>query len=307
MAVPWTQRIGALAFYAGLAPLCWPFQRRRREAFTEHHFLQAAGCWVLFAMLTLAFMLSVGALSLLLVQHRFLYENYQAEGWLLFTFRKLYLAWAVFPLFGAGLALAGRDAALPVITPLGGFTWSRRLGLGFLLALYLAAAGLGGVAVCAARLAPAQGPAPVYMLYDNTAQFPRWLFALGFYPVSRAAVDRYGPGSAVVAELTEDHLAEALRHGRYVFLAAHGTENGLLVERRWFPPGRVGPLEKNPGLSFVYLASCDSGAQAAAWREAFAPAAVKTYDRLTAVAEHVFWLWRTGPATLRRIAAPRPD
>ena len=154
---------------------------------------------------------------------------------------------------------------------------------------------------------------------------PRWVFNLGFYRISRAATERWGPGSVVVAPLDEHHLELALQHGRFIFLACHGrdgdigTSDLLIVAPPLDAPELDGPnrglwvgrrdvdrhqepwtgLRKGPSLQLVYNTACDSGVNAERWENALAPAEVKTFDRLSTVAEHIVWLWGTGPERVR--------
>ncbi|MFP4499877.1 MAG: hypothetical protein ACLFTT_02655 [Candidatus Hydrogenedentota bacterium] len=294
--------LGALA-YVGVAPLGWLLPRWRRTPFLHHHGAQAAGILALLWLIGLAFVVVVAAFSILFIQYRGLYEDLDGEGWILFVFRKLVLAWCVFPVFGAGLALGGCAWELPLANYLGNRRNLRRTVFCATLCAYGAGIVTTGMATHATARAEEAGPAPVYMLYDNSVPRPRWLFALAFLPVTRAAEEIHGPGAAVVAELSADNLAEALLHARFVFLAAHGKAEGIIIDREYVAPKEAAALEKNPDLAFVYLAGCDSGAQAVRWQEALAPAEVVTYDRLTAVIEHIVWMWTRGPEVVRGIAA----
>ena len=149
---------------------------------------------------------------------------------------------------------------------------------------------------------------------------------LGFYRVSLAAQARWGPGSVVVAPLDKHHLRLALRHGRFVFLACHGRAGEITTPGfRTTPPplaeagataarglcvanidgdhryGRWTLLEAGQDLRFVYNSACDSGSKAGAWEQALAPAEVRTFDRLSAVIEHLLWLWSDGPRRVREM------
>jgi hypothetical protein len=66
-------------------------------------------------------------------------------------------------------------------------------------------------------------------------------------------------------------------------------------------PGRWTFLEVGEDLRFVYNSSCDGGRKAEAWGRALAPAEVRTFDRLSAVAEHVLWLWSEAPRRVREM------
>lgn len=58
-------------------------------------------------------------------------------------------------------------------------------------------------------------------------------------------------------------------------------------------------IEPGANLRFLYNAACDSGRKNDAWRASFAPAEVKTFDRLSLVVEHWHWAWFTAPRLIR--------
>ena len=88
---------------------------------------------------------------------------------------------------------------------------------------------------------------------------------------------------------------------RFIYLGTHGTGRGLMLKEGWFTPKDLEAVAINPDLRFVYMSGCDSGQQRDGWVAAFAPAEVITYDRLSAVLEHAWWLWFRGPDKLREI------
>ena len=57
-------------------------------------------------------------------------------------------------------------------------------------------------------------------------------------------------------------------------------------------------------LQLVYITACDGGRNAAGWRAALAPAEVTTFDRLSAVLEHVWLLWLVAPGKVRGLPDP---
>lgn len=300
------KRIWAALGYTGAVSVLWFIPAVRRDEFLRHHARQALGVTALGLLLLGAFLVAVAVFSYWLVQDRAVYEEYHGEAWLLFVFRKLALAWAVFPAFGALTALAARRWYLPGATCLGECRACRRATAILALTLAIAFLAAGGVGLYTAWITPAQGEVPVYVLYDNALDFPRPLFALGFRPLLRAGETAHGKGQVVLAPLTEASLVEALQHGRFIFLGAHGKARGLLLEGQWFPPARAAAMTKNPDLAYVYLASCDGGAQADSWRDALAPAEVHTFNRLSAVAEHLLWIWLRGPGIVRATALETP-
>ncbi len=87
------------------------------------------------------------------------------------------------------------------------------------------------VAVHGALLTRSPANVPqVYLLYTNggyipskslwaTYTPPRWTFSLFFYPIVRAAVRRWGPGSVAIQPLSEATFKNATRNGRFIFAA----------------------------------------------------------------------------------------
>ena len=298
----WKHRVLALGFYFGLAPFFWRSRLRRDNTFLHHHAEQAVALFFVLLLILLLFAFVIAVLSYTMIYHRGLYDRIHPEGRALSVTRKLFLCWLVFWAYGGGLAVAGSPRHLPLIAFL---ARRKRLLSTTVLAwaiLYGAMAAAIPVTVHAASLARCDdAPAEVYMLYENVGRFPRWLFTLGFYRVSAAARERWGPDSAVVVKLSEDAIRSALRQGRFVFIGSHGMAQGLLLERGFLKPEDIQAMGVNPELEFVYLTSCDSGTQKERWEKAFAPARVITYDRLTAVVEHAWWLWARGPDVVRQL------
>lgn len=304
----WSARLRALLYYAGLAPLTWFRTKPPVQPFLEHHRRQALGIAVLGAGVTLFFLFAVFASSYSLVRFRTIYELLHLELWLLWFSRKLFLCWLVFWVYGAGLALVGSSSSLPIVWRIAKRKRWLSAMAATLLGCYALAAALAVFTAYAQTFVRSDAkPGQVYMVYEDARIFPRWIFVLGFYPIARASCATFGEGSAVLLPLSKENIARALEEGRFVFLGTHGGKEGILLDARYYlPPTEVGKLGGNPDLAFVYLTCCDSGVQKEAWERALAPAKVITYNRLTAVAEHIWWLWFRGPDTVRQLTAQRP-
>lgn len=302
--IPFRARVLAAGCYLGLPPFLAFANGNSSTPYGRHHYRQAA---ILFgALLALLSLLAAALLilSYLLVSHREFYESTHIEVHVFGIIRKLFLAWSVFWAFALGMALLGAARPMPLVQRLairdGAVQWSCR-GLG---ALYLFLLALTPVAIHASRLVPAhRDSGAVYMVYEDNGIFPRWLFALAFYPMARAAEDTYGSGSAVLIKISRAAVAKALAEGHVVFVGSHGTRKGLMLHNDWLLPKDIAALPKNASLKFVYLTGCDSGDQREAWVSAFAPADVVTYDRLSASLEHAWWLWFRGPEKVRAMHA----
>jgi hypothetical protein len=322
-------RLLAVACYLGLLPLVRPFLRRD-DPFLRHHAAAALATILVFLAVLVAGLLYWVILSVLIVYRRDLYEYLPSLG-LAAPLRDgiflglPFLCWLAVWLVGVVCALRGSSRSLPLMGRLTraprlltlAFAGNLALLTGFVLVTVLA--------LHASSLTRQEGPAEVYILYDDSGVVPRWLFNLGAYRISLAAIQRWGRGSVVVAPLEEDELRLALQHGRFIFLACHGqggdivTGDALIAPplleweshesrcvwvARYDQEGHYGAwktLEVGENLRFVYNAACDGGCKAEEWERALAPARVRTFDRLSAVAEHIVWLWFSGPEQVRQI------
>jgi uncharacterized membrane protein len=311
--------------------LLWPFRFRRNDPFIQHHVGQALATVLLLLVVLVAYCLYFAGLSYTGVYRRDLYERLPLPaGWTppvrdALLFAPLPLAWLLLWLGGLLLALSGSRSVLPLVGRIARRPLLLRLALaGNTVALAVVAL-IATTAIHASSLTRDDDePASAYLLYDDMGVVPRWVMSLGFYPMSLAARARWGPDQVVVAPLDERHLRQALRHGRIVFLAAHGFGGDITTRQLLIAPPplgddgaasgrglRVADVDDRgvPGLwtfmpvgedlRFVYNASCDGGRKADAWSRALAPAEVRTFDRLSATAEHALWLWSEGPRCVR--------
>jgi hypothetical protein len=311
--------------------LLWRLRLRRDGPFIKHHATQAVGIALLLVIVLVADFGLFAAFSYSLVYQRHFYQSLPLPtGWAppirdLLLMAILPACWFIAWLSGLLLALCGSYRSLPLVGRFVRRPLLLRLGLAVNL-LFLITAALAAAAVThASSLTRDDGkPAAVYLLYDDMGFVPRWVMNLGFYRMSLAARERWGPDNVIVARLDERDLREALRHGRFVFLAAHGEGGDILTARFQIEPpaladgtasnglffgkydaagnlGRWELLEANEDLRFVYNAACDGGSKADEWNQALAPAEVKTFDRLSATAEHLFWLWTEGPRRIQKL------
>lgn len=304
----WRDRTRAAGNYVGLLPLALFRGRRNRDDFAQHHSRQAGALFAILAVLAFLFVLIVLGLSYLLVHHRAFYLDSHIERHLLSGLRKLFLAWLVFWAFGLCLALLGSARPMPLIRRLAKYPWIWRSGALALLATYSIGALLVPVWLHARALAPAaQTQGSVYFLYEDNDVFPRWFFLLVFYPMTRTASDLWGDGSVVVQRFDRPAVLNAVAHAEAMYLGTHGTPKGLMLDEGWLTPDDLNDADINPNLRFVYISGCDSGRQREGWVAALAPAEVVTYDRLSAVLEHAWWLWFRGPDKLRAIYKESPE
>jgi len=298
----WPQRARAAAAYLGFLPLFLLFPTPRSGEFSRHHFRQAGALFAVLAALALALAATALSLSYVLVFHRGFYEDFQLERYSLGILRKLLLAWGVFWAFGLALALLGSSRPMPLVQRIARRKTTVPLACAALVLAFGAVAVLVPLALHGRALAPPEvTEGPIHFLYEDNGMFPRWLFVLAFYPMTRTAVACWGPESVAIQRFDRDSVFRAAAQAEAIYMGTHGTPKGLMLEGGWLVPEDLRDVEINPGLRFVYLSGCDSGQQREGWVAAFAPAEVITYDRLSAVLEHVWWLWFKGPAKLRSI------
>ncbi len=302
--IPWQERCLAVIAYSGGLPLLALMPRWRKRPFVAHHY-NHAGAVILLLFISVGIAAAVLlTLSYLLVFHRVPYERFHIEIHMLSTLRKMFLCWAVLWVFAVVLATLGSTRHVLLVTRLAGKSGLLRAAVLLSVAAYGVLLAVIPAAVHATTLVRSDtAPGSVYFVYEDLDTFPRWLFALGFYPLSLEARRLYGPGSTVLLPLSPQAVARAKREGRFVVFGVHGRPRGMADRSGWITPQDVQAMPGSDRLQFVYLSNCDSGAQRAEWEKAFAPARVVTFDRLSAVVEHIWWLWFRAPAVLRKITA----
>lgn len=292
-------RLLCLGFYLGIAPLYSLFRRSRSRLTDYHHDLSLALFFVLLGIILFSIVLYVIG-TFLLLNHEELYESVPLDHFSMIAQIGLLAVWLLSWLLCLVLAAAGSSWKVPVLWRLARQEWVIRISSGWTLLffsfiLFLVILGLYSSSLVSNEAIPGQ----IYLVYDDMGFVPRWVFAIGFMRMSQAANERWGSRSAVVAPLSRAALRRALAEGRLVFVACHGSE-GLIYTPRdsstWLDPKEVQPMEKGTDLQSVYMAGCDLGARDSEWRAALSPAEVRSFDRLSATAEHIHWLWFEGPA-----------
>ena len=290
-------RLFAVLEYLGAAPFTRARRERGADEFLLGHHRYALALLLLLVVVALLYLVGIALVTVAIMTSRELYEHYHLEGQTLSILRKFFLAWAVFYCFAMGTAALGREAYLPVVWRLTARPRVLQVSAWFWRGvIVLVLCTLSFAAYAGTKLRSDAAPGKAYFVYEDGGRFPRWLFALGFYPMARAAEQRFGPGNAVLLHVSKDALHRAFHEATFIFMGTHGVHDGILVPDGLFRVSDVQPGEANPSLQYIYMSGCDQGA---GWEQALAPAHVVTFDRLTSVAEHVWWMWFTGPQTIR--------
>lgn len=293
-------RMLASALYLGLAPFLRRAAVARMTSFVRQHFAQSLVAFATLGILLLLASLFVAVEAYLMVYHREICESGIPN--LFGSFSSIVAGLVVLYAWGPGLlqAVRGRNRKIAGISWLCGH--SKVVAFGRVTGALLIFLGLllATTTLHACTLTRPHGlPAKAYMLYDDLGYVPGWIFDLGFYRMSVAATQRWGPGSVIIDSLTAQSFVEALRYSRVVFIASHGVNGSILCGGALISPCEDVAQAVNSDIRLVYIAACDAGQEAAAWERVLAPAKVVTFDRLSAVVEHIWWLWTTGPRELR--------
>ena len=295
----WPRRIFAALFYTGLCGVLWPVRKRLKGPLLEWHLRQSMAVQaILFCLIAIVIVFAV-AVSYTLVFFRQWHESHTPEFYAIFILRKLFICWLVFWIYAAAHTLFSSTYPVPILHRIA--KRDRILTATSLITFILIGligTGWGVSRYGASLMRSDDTPGSAYILYDDMGQYPRWLFELGFYPLAKAATEQYGEDSVVLLKLSKPHIRTALRHGEFIFIGSHGVANRLLVPGGVFKAEDVNPSRNNPDLQYIYMTGCD---QKSTWEAAFAPAEVESFDRLTAVLEHIWWMWITGPEKVRSL------
>ncbi len=290
--------------YFGLAPFLLPIVARRDDSLAKHHIRQALALFFVLWTLLVVYAAYVGCVSWMLAHRREVYQSIP-----LFTCNVAFclsaLIWVIGWLVGLLLAIVGSDHAIPVVSRLASRRLPVRLSVAATLLAWVATVCIVPMAIYSVSLTRNdEEPAQVYMLYDDIAWVPRWVFTLGFYRISLAAQEHWGAGHVVVAPLSRESLNRAIHHGRFVFVGSHGGGlRGIALpfgggEGSIYTPSDAQRAGPGRGLQFIYFTACDGGRANYLWESALYPAEVVTFNRLSAVIEHAYWPWFEGPNKL---------
>lgn len=266
-----------------------------------HHYCQAMGVTALGLLLFFGAIIDFSLLSWVITWESGIAQRWHLEtimNWIVMILGGL---WALLYLAGVICALADATLRLPLASDIGNNKKWRRITVAVETGLLVVAALIIWIAVDSLKQARDfdERPAQVYVLYDDMGFVPRGVLTLGSYRLAQAANARWGEGSTVVARLNTARLKHALANGKLVYLATHGgSEYGgiLYGERELYPKNMEDAnLHPGPNLQYVYLSACYGGALEQEWQQAFSPAEVITFNRVSAVLEHAWWFWTKAP------------
>jgi len=286
-----------ISLYLGGAPFYWLYGKiTHKNGYDNKHYTQVLGINILICFSFIIFLISFFAHTLVIRFFRNLATKLPLELSFYILGGLLIVCLAV-SLEGVIAALIGYKPKLIVIASIIKTDARKRFSIAVTLIHLLTMITVMTIAFHSSYLVSNENnEADVYMFYDDMGYIPRWVFALGFYPESLAAKKSLGMGEVVVVPFTKDTLDKALNHGKLIYIAAHGAEDFMVLQDGQFLwPSDIHTDLISDNLQYVYLSACDSSKLHHEWQEAFGSAEIKTFGRLSTVAEHVKWLWFDGP------------
>jgi hypothetical protein len=194
-------------------------------------------------------------------------------------------------------ALRGKSKNVPLLRRLSLQKWipTATLSLSMLFIMFFSL--IACLSYHSIMITPQNNPnARVFMLYDDLDFYPRWIFTLGFLPITRKAIETSGPDSVCVCKLTPESIRQAFSNGKFVFLATHGGGPGKIHAGGYLYTANYAQnasAENQP--TFIYLTACNLGKDNESWPQAFPNAEVVSFERWSAVLEHAVWLYSDGP------------
>lgn len=294
------RRLLNISCYLGLAPIFWLLSSARREKNSiGHHCQQALALSFLLFWAFFIFVICFSLHQMILYLSRDLFMTLPIEI-PFYVLGGLLALWLILWLVGMLSAVRGAAPAIPLFSRITSSKKRMLFSTGWALLVQITIVIIIAVAIHATVLAPAEmATANVYMLYDDMGYIPRWVFTLGFYRVSLAATKQWDKESVIITSLSELALNQALQDGRLVYIASHGTNGKILFPGDVpYRPQDVDSTNIGLRLQYVYIAACDAGLLSTAWENAFAPAEVKTFARLSSMTEHILWLLVDGPQVI---------
>ncbi len=311
------QRMLGIACYLGFTPFLWlrGSDPHKNDTLQQHYRYSLVISLLFFFILAATAVTDALGYVYATMVWRHAPDEFDAMLWLVWLFdwtgNFIALAWISTWVIGLVSALRGRAPRIRVLSTLTqsaswmkfSLWWSIAFRAGLILLVVIAAHG--------SALASNPGSSPqVYILYTTGGYIPtqelwasytppRWTFSLFFYPIVLAASGKWGGGSVTIQPLTDVSFKEAIRNGRFVFVASHGgMEAGSFSYAfdpyQGFQPSNLQAGGAGPQLQYVYFAACYAGYLESEWKQVLIPAEVKTFARISYVEEHFMWVWLKG-------------
>jgi len=289
--------------YMGVAPIAYLFRYHHKSDFTRHHIRHALSSSFIIHV-TFLFFIILRILAILLRIHREdIYHAIRIEIveiiFFILTFSVLFIL-TVLSMFHA---VKGKSARVPILSRASQKAWmpASMLLLSFVFFAFLLLIIL--LSCYSLSITPqSSNDAKVYMLYEDADFFPRWIFTLGFLPVTRKASTVLGPNSMCVCKWTNDTLKQAFSKGKFIFLATHGAGPGMIyANRQVYKATDAFKVSDGNQPHFIYITACSLGKGDDSWNRIFSGTEIISFNRWSAVLEHMWWLYSEGPDKLESL------
>ncbi|KPK34279.1 MAG: hypothetical protein AMJ65_18515 [Phycisphaerae bacterium SG8_4] len=298
-------RILCAFLYMGVAPAAFVLRYHHKSDFTSHHTKHALASSFITHVVLLVFVVFRVPLIVLGIYRDDIYYAYFTRInivtliLLIVTFSGLLILAGI----SVYCAIRGKSAKVPLLRRVSKKTWLPALMVPIFavsLAFVLLMTSLSCYSV---SITPeANNEATVYMLYDDAGVFPRWIFTLGFLPITRRASETLGPDSVCVCKLTREAFIQAFSSGKFIFLATHGAGPGrIYADRLTYGAPFASQASGGNRPHFIYLTACSLGKDDDSWNKEFPETEVVSFDRWSATVEHIWWLYAEGPDKLESV------
>lgn len=293
-------RILCAFLYMGVAPLAFLLRFHHKSDFTKHHTMHALSSSFIMHVAFLIFFILGIILSLLGIHSEDIYFKIRIPTvyWSIFivTFSALLLLTTISLIY----AIRGKSTEVPILRRLSRKAWlpASMLSIFFASSAFLLL--ITSLSCYSLSITPqSNNDAKVYMLYDDADFYPRWVFTLGFLPITIKASNNLGPNSMCVCKLTNDTLKQAFSKGKFIFVATHGGSPGLVYANRQLYKAQDAYIASDGNHPrFIYLTACGIAKDDDSWKRAFPKTEITSFNRWSAVLEHIWWLCFEGPEKL---------
>ncbi|MHC4228060.1 MAG: hypothetical protein ACYSW0_11595 [Planctomycetota bacterium] len=289
--------------YMGVAPVAFVLGYHHKSDFTNHHTRHALSSSFIMHVALLVFIIVRIPIIMLGIYRDDIYYATRVDKVETVLFIIAFAALLILTGLSVFYAVRGKAAKVPILSRICKKAWLPAsmvsifaASLAFVLLITL-------LSCYSVSITPeANDEAVVYMLYDDAGFFPRWIFTLGFLPITRRASETLGPDSVCVCKLTREAFKQAFSSGKFIFLATHGAGPGrIYADRLTYGATFASEASNGNRPHFIYLTACGLGKDDDSWNRAFSKTEVVSFDRWSATVEHIWWLYSEGPDKLESV------
>jgi hypothetical protein len=289
--------------YIGVAPVAFLLGYHHKSDFTNHHARHALSSSFVMHVALLVFIIVRIPIIMLGIYREDIYYATRVDKVETVLLIIAFVALLVLAGLSAFHAVRGKSAEVPILSRVSKKAWVPSLMVSVFAASLAFVLLIAFLSCYSVSITPeANNEAVIYMLYDDAGFFPRWIFTLGFLPITRRASETLGSGGVCVCKLTREAFKQAFSTGKFIFLATHGAGPGRIYADR-MTYGATFASESSDGNRpyLIYLTACGLGKDDDSWNRAFPESEVVSFDRWSATVEHIWWLYSEGPDKLESV------